>query len=154
MIFLKINLHFDTLDWISTYEKLNFLPIISDCLIFFSLEMPRRLVQNKVYYKLCSFVWNETCHKLLKVGTSKKYFPKAYIIDTTCFGKCLLLHVITGRRYSLYKFIVIQRFGETAMLLCSLKQMFWKRSAFYIRYLHNNITMLLIPKVHNKASTS
>ena len=32
----------------------------------------------------------------------------------------------------LYKFIVTQRFGET-MLLYSLKQVFWKKSEFYIR---------------------
>ena len=54
----------------------------------------------------------------------------------------------------LYKFIVTQRFGETAILLCSLKQVFWKKSSFYIHYLHNNITMQLIPKVHNKTSFS
>ena len=46
------------------------------------------------------------------------------------------------------------RFGTTAMLLRSLKQMFWKKSVFYICYLHNNITTLLIPKVQNKTSTS
>ena len=44
--------------------------------------------------------------------------------------------------------IVTQRFGEIAILLCSLKQVFWKQSAFYIRYLHNNIKMLLMTKVH------
>ena len=41
-----------------------------------------------------------------------------------------------------------------AMLLRSLQQVFWKKSVSYIRNLHNNITMLLIPKVQNKASTS
>ena len=45
----------------------------------------------------------------------------------------------------------IYRYGETAMLLFSLKQVFWKKSAFYIRVLHYNITMLLID---NKVSTS
>ena len=54
----------------------------------------------------------------------------------------------------LYKFAVTQRFGETVMFLCSLKQVFWKKSAFYIRYLHNEITMLLITKVRNKVSPS
>ena len=45
-------------------------------------------------------------------------------------------------------------FAETVVLLCSLKQVFWKKFAFYIRYLHNNITMLLMLKAHNKVSTS
>ena len=38
-----------------------------------------------------------------------------------------------------------------------LKQLFWKKSIFYIHFLRNNITMLLIPqgsKMQNKASTS
>ena len=53
--------------------------------------------------------------------------------------------------------MVSQRFGATAMLLRSLRQVFRKKSAFYTRYLHNNITMLLlgpIAEVQNKASTS
>ena len=37
-------------------------------------------------------------------------------------------------------------------MLRSSKQVFRKKSAFYIRHLHNNVTMLLIPKVQNKAS--
>ena len=49
-----------------------------------------------------------------------------------------MLHVITRSHYFLYKFIITQRFGETAMLLCSLKQVSCKKSAIYIRYLHNN----------------
>ena len=44
----------------------------------------------------------------------------------------------------LYTFSVTKRFGAIAILLCSLKQVFWKRSAFYVRYLHNNTSMLLI----------
>ena len=68
-----------------------------------------------------------------------------HFIDTTWFDECFLFYVITGRYYFLYKFIVTQRFGTTAMLLSSLKQVFWKKSALYISYLHNNITMLLLP---------
>ena len=60
--------------------------------------------------------------------------------DTICFDECFLFHVITGRHYFLYKFIITQRFGETAMLLCSLKQVFWKKPAFYIRFLLNNFS--------------
>ena len=122
------------------YGKLNFVFITSIYLVFFSLEILRSLVQTKVYYKLCYSVWKETSHKPLKVA--KKSFQSVYIIDTTCFDECFLFYVTTGRHYFLYKFIVTQRFGKTAMLLCSLKQMLWKKSAFYICYLHNNIKML------------
>ena len=67
-------------------------------------------------------------------------------MDTTCFDECFLFRVITGRHSFLYKLIVTQKFGVTAMLLRSLKQVFWKKSAFYIHYFHNKITMLLIPQ--------
>ena len=61
--------------------------------------------------------------------------------------------MITLRNYFLYKFFVTLRFGATALLLRSKKQVLWEKSAFYIHYLQNNITML-IPKFQNKASTS
>ena len=99
-------------------------------------------------------VWKEVPHKLLKVTAARKYFSSVYIIDTTSFGECFLFHVITGRHYFLYKFIVTQKFGTSAMLLHSLRHVSWKKSAFYICCLPNNITMLLIRKVQNKASTS
>ena len=38
----------------------------------------------------------------------------------------------------------------SAMLLLSLKPVFWKKSVFYMRYLHND-NMILIPKFQNKA---
>ena len=75
-------------------------------------------------------------------------------IYCTCSDECFLFHVITGRHYFLYKFIVNQKCATTVLLLRSLKKMFWKKSTFYIRRLHNNITTLLIPKVQNKTSTS
>ena len=50
------------------------------------------------------------------------------------------------KQYFLHKFIITQRLGATAMLLRSFKQVFWKKSAFYIHYLHNNIKMMLISK--------
>ena len=60
------------------------------------------------------------------------------------------------KQYFSYKFNNTQRLGATTMLLRSLKQVFWKKSAFYVRYLGNNITitMMLIAKVQNKTSTS
>ena len=85
-------------------------------------------------------------HKPWKVAVAKKSFPSVYIMDTTCFDECFLFRVITGRHSFLYKLIITQKFGVTAMLLRSLKQVFWKKSVFYIHYFHNNITMLLIPQ--------
>ena len=77
-----------------------------------------------------------------------------YIIDTNCFDECFLFYEITERHYFLQKFIVTQRFGETAIMLCSFKQAFWKKTTFYTRYFHNIVTILLIPKVYDKDSSS
>ena len=110
LLYLKMNLHFDISDQISAYRKLNLLPITSIYLVFFSLEMQKKLVQTKFYYKP------------IRVAAAKKSFLMyMYIIDTTCFDERFLFYVITRRHYFLYKFIVTQRFGETTMLLRSLK---------------------------------
>ena len=82
----------------------------------------------------------------LKSSSCKKSLPNVYIMDTTCFNECFLFCVMTGRHSFLYKLIVTQRFDATAMLLRSLKQVFWKKSIFHIHYLHNSIIMLLIPQ--------
>ena len=74
-----------------------------------------------------------------------------HLIDPTCLVECFLFHVIIGKHF-LFKFIVTRGVSTIAMLLRPLRQVFWKKSAFYIRHLHNNITILLIPKVQNKTS--
>ena len=118
--------------------------IIIIYLVFSSLE---ELMQTKVYFKLFYSVWKETSQKPLKVAAATTSFSGVCIIVKTCFDECFLLHIITGRHYFLYKFVVTQRFGTAAMLLHSLKQVFWKKSAFYTRYLLNNISMLLMSKI-------
>ena len=127
----------------STCANLNFLPIKGIYLVFSSLEMQRRLIQTEEYYKLFYSVRKEASHKHLKVAAARKFLSSVYIIDTRCFDKCFLFHMITGIFFNT-NFSLPRGFVH-AMLLSSLKQVFWKKSAFYIRYLHNNITMLLIP---------
>ena len=95
-------------------------------LVFSSLEIQRSLIQSKLYYKLFHSVCKETSHKPFKVAAVKKFLSSVYmyVIDKTCFGEFVLSHMITGRHYFLYKFIVTQWFGATAMLLRPLKQVF------------------------------
>ena len=50
--FFKINLHFVTPNQISAYKKLNLSLINSVYLIFFTLDMQRRVVQINVYYTI------------------------------------------------------------------------------------------------------
>ena len=110
--------------------------------------MQRRFMQTKVYiqqtFLLCL---KEMSHKPLKVAAVKKSLPNVYIINTICFDEYFLFHVIIERHF-LYKFIVTQKCGATAILLHSLKQAFSIKSAFYIRYLHynaENINIILYP---------
>ena len=120
----------------------------------FFLKNVEKTYSAKWYCKGFYSVWKETSHKPSKVVDIKNLLPSLYVIRTTCFDECFSFHVVIVKHYFLCKFIVTQRFFATTMLLPALKQLFWKKSVYYVRYLHNKITMLLIPKVQTKDSTS
>ena len=121
---------------------------------FSSWEMHRKLAQIKVYHRLFCSVSKEASLKVaFKSSSCKKIFPK-YVYHWYNLPQWMFFILWDNwKQYLLHKFIITQRHGATAMLLHSLKQVFWKKFAFYIIYLHNNITMLLTPKVQNKDST-
>ena len=75
-------------------------------MVFFSIEMQGGLVQIQLNQKRYYSVREETSHKPLKAPAAKMSFPSMYIIDTICLGVCFLFHVIIGRHYFLYKFII------------------------------------------------
>ena len=104
LLFLKINLHLD-----SHTKYLHFLPITSIYLVSSSAEM-QRLVQTKVYYKLCYSVWKETSHKLLKVAAAKMFFLSVFIIDTTWFDECFFF--IACDNWKALFFMQIYRYPE------------------------------------------
>ena len=135
-----------------TYGKVNLFFIKSISLVFSFREMQRRLMRTKLCNKCFYSTWIETSHKPSKVAAAKDFLPNVYVIGTACFDECFLFHVIIGRHYVSYKFIVTQGFFASIMLLRFLKGIFWKKSVFYVRYLHNTIIML-ISKVQTKAST-
>ena len=135
-----------------TYGKVNLFFIKSISLVFSFREMQRRLMWTKLYNKCFYSTWIETSHKPSEVAAAKDFLPNVYVIGTACFDECFLFHVIIGRHYVSYKFIVTQGFFASIMLLRFLKGIFWKKSVFYVRYLHNTIIML-ISKVQAKAST-
>ena len=88
LLFFTINLHFVTLNQISTYRKLN-LPLTSSIyFVFLPLEMQKRLKQTKVCHAFSYFIWKETTDKNLKVAAAKSLFSSEYIIGTTCFDEC------------------------------------------------------------------
>ena len=96
-------------------------------------------------------VWKEMSN-LQKQKLQKNVSLCVYVIGITCFDKRFLFHVIPGRHYFFYKFIITQSYFGTTMLLYSLKKLFWLKSVFYLCCLLNNTAMLLISKVQNKAS--
>ena len=76
LLFFKEHLHFRISEQISTYGKLNLLPIKSIWLVFSSRESQGRLIQTKIYYKFFYSVWKGTSCKPLIVSAVNKTFPK------------------------------------------------------------------------------
>ena len=113
------------------------------------------LLQTKVYYKLCYSVSKETSHNPFKVAAAKKSFPSVFTIGTTCFDECFLSYVIT-RNSIFYTNLLLPRGLVQPPCCCVLWNKCFERSLhfMFLRYLHNNTTTMLIPKVQNKASAS
>ena len=86
--------------------------------------------------------------RTFKSSSCKKLFSKLVYHWHNLFRWIFFIQTVSFTQ------IVTQRLGATAMLLRSFKQVFWKKSVFYVRCLNNNITMMLIAKIQNKASTS
>ena len=140
---LGLNLHLIKSNQISAYRKLNLLLTSGIYFGFLPLAMQKRLKQTKVYHSFSYFVWKETTQKPLKVAAAKTLFSSVYFIGTTSFDESFLLCLITGGHYFLWKFIVTLRLWS-ALLLLSLKLVFWKKSRIFMCYLHNS-NMMLIP---------
>ena len=111
-------------------------------------------VRSKVYHKLSLFSLKRSVSQTFKSSSCKRVFPKCVYHWSNLLRWMFSIPRDNCKQYFLHKFIVTQRHGATAMLLRSFKQVFWKKSAFYVRYLHNNITMMPIANVQNKASSS
>ena len=78
----------------------------------------------------CVRAWNSS--QTFESSNCKNFFPSVYVVGTACFDEYFLFHVMIARHifYSL-----------------NILEVLWKKSVFYVLYLHKNIIMLLIPKV-------
>ena len=94
------------------------------------------------------FCLNPLPNKTLKEAAAKSFFSSEYVIVATSFNECFWSHVITRRRYFFPEACCYFKIFSTAILLFSLKQVFWQASILH--YLHNNNTVL-IPKFQNTA---
>ena len=57
----------------------------------------KKIYTDYGYYKHWYSVGKEAFHNPLKLTTIKNFFYNVYVTVTTCFDKCFLFHVITGR---------------------------------------------------------
>ena len=135
-----IKLHFITSNQIPTYRKPHFPLTSSIYLVFLPLEMKRRLKQTKVYYTFFLLYLKRSKPQTFKSGSCKSLF-----LQYVCYWYNLLwwIFFILCDNWKTFLFIIVYRYSEivlTAMLLLSLKAVFWRKSVFYV-----------IPKFQNKA---
>ena len=70
------------------------------------------------------------------------FFSIVYVIDATWFDKCFLFHVIAGRHYFFWKFVVTVRFFQPPYCRF-LSSKYFERSP-YFTHLHNNSAVLIL----------
>ena len=107
--------------------------------------MQRTLTQSiPLTFLLCL---KRSVSQTLKISSCKKVFPKCVY-----HGYNLLrwMFFVTCDNWKTFFFIQAYHYPEAwcnrHVELRSLKQVFWKKSRFYINYFYINITMLLIPQ--------
>ena len=111
-------------------------------LVSSSLEMERRLIQTKVYYNHFYYM-SET-----KRVTNLWIYQLQKSLSQVCTSLQLastnaLFYVITRR----HCFIQVSRYLKVytiPMFLHSLKQVFWKKTAFYICYIRLITSLMLL----------
>ena len=131
LLFFKINLHFGTSEYISTYGKLNLLPINS---IFWSslLEKCKEDWSRPNYTTSFPYpVLKEASYKPLKIAAAKKSFTSVFIIDTTCFVECFSCHVITANSI-FYTNLLLPRGLVQPPCCCVLSNKCFERSLHFI----------------------
>ena len=130
LLFFTINLHFVTSNQIPIYRKPN-LPLTSSIyLVFLPLEMQGRLKQTKVYCSCFYFVWKERTHKAFS-GSSKNPF-----LQFVCYWYNFLRwwFFVLWYNWEVLLLVIIYHYSEivlSAILLLSLKPVFWKKSIYY-----------------------
>ena len=129
--FFTINLDFIASNQVYTCRKLNLPLLISIYLAFLPLEIQRKLKQTKVYHTLFHFVWKETTDKPLKEAASKTLF---FSVDYHWLNLRRWKFFIPCDNWKALLFIKVYRFSEvilTAMVMLSLKPVFWKKTVLY-----------------------
>ena len=112
--------------------------------LLFSRNAKKTDADQSINNKLSLFSLKRSVSQTFKSSSCKRVFPKCAYHWYNLLRWMFFIPCDNCKQYFLHKFIITQRLGATAMLLCSFKQVFWKKFAFYIHYLHDNTIMMLI----------
>ena len=143
LLFFKLNLYFDTSKYIYSCRKLNLLLVNSTYLIVSALLKQRRRIQTKVHFKFCYSVRIGTTQKPLKIAVAKKISSNMYVIDETSLQWMFPIPCGNWKTLLLTKVCRYNEILSTAKFMLSLKQVFWKKSVFYIFYLHSAVVIMV-----------
>ena len=143
LMFLTMNLHFVKSNQISTYIKLN-LPLTSSIyFVFLPLEMQKN--SNRPKYTTRFLI----CLKRSSPRTFKSGSYKNTFLQWVRYWYNLLrwMFFILCDNWKTLLFVKVYRYSETfePPCCCFLWSQCFKRSLYFMRYLHNN-NMMLIPK--------
>ena len=152
LLFFKINLYYGTSDYIPTYGKLSLFPINSIFWPSLLEKCKEDWCRPKYTTSFHYSVSKEVFYKPLKVAAAKKAFPSVFIINTTWLDECFSFHAITANSI-FYTNLSVPRGLVQTSCCCVLSNKFWKKSVFYIHYLHSNITIMLIACKGSKRSS-
>ena len=130
LLFFKINLHFGTSEYISTYGKLDLLPINSIFLVFPSRERQRRLMQTKVYYKLPLFSLQRSVSQTFKSSSCKNIFSRRVYHWYNLLQWIIFVPYDNCKQY-LQKFILPRGLAQPPCC-CALSNKCFERSLHFI----------------------
>ena len=116
----------------------------SICLIFSFRKNAKKTGANQSILQSFLLYLKRSVSQNFKPRNCKEVFPKRV------YYWCNLLRwmfFIPCDNWKQYIFYTNLSFPGGLVQLRSMKQVFWRKSAFHVRYLRNNITMMLKPKV-------
>ena len=131
LMFSVINLHSVTSNQISTYRDLN-LPLTSSIyFVFLPLEMQKKTRTDQSIPRVFLLCLKRNDPQTFKSGSCKNPFLQCVCY---CYNLLRWMFFILCDNWKTLLFMKVCRYSEiflSAMLLLSLKPVFWKKSVFY-----------------------
>ena len=130
-VFFPINLHFITLNQVSTYRKLNFPLTSSIYFVFLLFEMQKRLKQTTVYQTFFLTLLKRNDPQSFKGGSCNSFLQCACYWHN--FDSMNVFYSMWQLKDSTFhKSLSLLRDFLTARFLLSLRPVFWKKLVFYL----------------------